>query len=469
MNKQYRLLAALTCIVGLLYMLGQGFSGPISLVTGSPESDVAQLLLGILFFFITLLTAKVFKIEIIHGYLERVLKVNVPALIGDIFSAVVLFIGICLILSLVFKQNISALLVTGAGSAAILGFALKDFAVALAVGISLNFEDTYKVGDRIKIQTRTMTHEGIVQKITWRNTVILSDLLETIFIPNIAIVESSITNYDLPERQVKRNLMIEIDYDVSIDSAERILYAGTLNAVGVKFYAPPVVRAVELKESGVLYEIRFSISDMRDRSSSQHAIIKSVLESLRVANIMVARSLDFNQNLKISNRAHDIYYLVHQVSLFSSFPQEALSDLANALVPRRFEVSSRIVHVGESLDAIFIVAEGIVSRAYLGHHEHISQQRFIAAEFFGEEALISGLSHQSTVSADTNVLLYQLNKEVLQILLNKYPTLLKQLATNLAMAQITQKSNFINEKSNILEYQQSLYEGMLNANFNIIN
>ena len=63
MNKQYRLLAALTCIVGLLYMLGQGFSGPISLVTGSPESDVAQLLLGILFFFITLLTAKVLRLK----------------------------------------------------------------------------------------------------------------------------------------------------------------------------------------------------------------------------------------------------------------------------------------------------------------------------------------------------------------------------------------------------------------------
>jgi CRP-like cAMP-binding protein len=293
-------------------------------------------------------------------------------------------------------------------------------------------------------------------------------LLETIFIPNIAIVESSITNYDLPERHVKRNLMIEIDYDVSIDSAERILYAGTLNAVGVKFSAPPVVRAVELKESGVLYEIRFSISDMRDRSSSQHAIIKSVLESLRVANIMVARSLDFDQDLKISNRAQDIYHLVQQVRLFSSFPQEALNDLANALVPRRFGVSSRIVHAGESLDSIFIVAEGIISRPYLGRDEHISQQRFIATEYFGEEALISGLSHQSTVISDTNVLLYQLNKEVLQKLLNKYPTLLKQLATNLATAQLTQKSNLISEKSNNFEYQQSLYEGMLNANFSLI-
>ena len=103
MNKQYRLLAALAFFVGLLLTLGQGFSGPLSLVTGSPEAEIEQLLVGILFFFITLLIAKIFKIEIIHGYVERALKVSVPVLIGDIFSVMVIFIGSCLILSIVFK------------------------------------------------------------------------------------------------------------------------------------------------------------------------------------------------------------------------------------------------------------------------------------------------------------------------------------------------------------------------------
>jgi hypothetical protein len=305
----------------------------------------------------------------------------------------------------------------------------------------------------------------VVQRITWRNTVILTEFMETIFIPNIEILEASITNYDQPDRQVKLSLMIEVDYDVSIDSAERILYAGTLNALGVKFSAPPVVQAVEMKESGVLYEIRFTISDIRDRSPSRHAIIKSVLESLRVANIMVARSLDYDKELKISNRAQDIYHLVQQVRLFSSFPQEALNDLANALIPRRFKNNARIVFAGENLDAIFIVAEGIVSRSYLGHGESISQQRFIATEFFGEEALISGLPHQSTVSADTNVLLYQMNKDVLQQVLNKYPQLLKQLAINLALNPFTEREDLLFEKSNNFEYKKSLYEGMLHANF----
>ena len=79
--------------------------------------------------------------------------------------------------------------------------------------------------------------------------------------------------------------------------------------------------------------------------------------------------------------------------------------------------------------------------------------------------MISGLPHQSTVSADTNVLLYQMNKDVLQQVLNKYPQLLKQLAINLALNPFTEREDLLFEKSNNFEYKKSLYEGMLHANF----
>ena len=111
MSKQYRILLASTFFVGVLFSLGQGFTAPISLVSGISEPVIEQWVIGLLFFLITLLVAKIIKVELIHGYLERALKVKVPTLIGDIGSGVIVFTGACLILSLVFKQNISALLV----------------------------------------------------------------------------------------------------------------------------------------------------------------------------------------------------------------------------------------------------------------------------------------------------------------------------------------------------------------------
>jgi len=136
------------------------------------------------------------------------------------------------------------------------------------------------------------------------------------------------------------------------------------------------------------------------------------------------------------------------------------------MMSRRIGASSRIVHGGENLETIFIVAEGIVSRSYLGRDEQVEQQRFIATEYFGEEALISGLPHQSTVMANTNVLIYELTKEILQKLLMKYPQLHKQLATNLAKAHFNGNATVL-EKSNTFEYQKSLYEGMIRANFRL--
>ena len=202
MKKGYRGLVVLVIVLGILSLLRDGFIGPIALATGLPDEMVWQGVTGLFLLALTFLVAKIFNEEFIHGYIERSWSVKVPNLIGDIASGIVIFIGVCLILSLVFHQNISALIVTGAGSAAILGFALKDFAVALATGIMLNFEDTFKVGDKVVIDGNV----GVVHKITWRNTVLLTDTLEAVFIPNVKIADAVVTNYSLPNPNRKQKI-----------------------------------------------------------------------------------------------------------------------------------------------------------------------------------------------------------------------------------------------------------------------
>lgn len=464
MNKQYRLLVALTFFVGVLCSLGQGVTAPISLVTGVSEIVVEQMLIGALFFLFTLLTAKVIKIEFIHGYIERTLKVKVPNLIGDIGSGTIIFIGSCLILSLVFKQNISALLVTGAGSAAILGFALKDFAVALASGITFNFEDSFKVGDRIRVMVDKDGHEGIVQRITWRNTVLLTDHLQTVFIPNVRLSAATIINYDLPDRSNKRLLRLVIDYDVSVESVERVLYAGVLNAVGVKFTAPPVVRATGLKESGVEYLITYTIADMRDRLPAEHAIMRSVLESMRVANISIARSNYYDTTARIANRSLDLYHLVQQVKLFAGLDEDIARNIVNLLESQRYAPSSIIVYGGERDDALFIVAEGILSRDIVDK-DGISKQRFIATEFFGVEALFLNVPHQANVTANTDALVYKLSKQSLRKLLEQNPNLIGQLSNNLAKYYGEDNQDLPFDGANSLAYRRALYEGIIDANY----
>jgi len=464
MKKGYRFLVVLTIALGFLSLMRDSFIGPIALVTGFPDDMVWQWVVGMFSASLTFLIARIFNQEFIHGYIERAWNVKVPGLIGDICSGIVIFIGGCLILSLVFKQNISALIVTGAGSAALLGFALKDFAVALATGIMLNFEDTFKVGDKVKIGE----HVGRVHQITWRNTVLLTDSLEAIYIPNVKISDAVVINLDLPNANTKQTLTFNIDYDVSVESAERILYAATLGAIGVKFVSPPYVYARELTDSGVKYEIQYIISDYRDRKPAEHAIIKSVLECMRVANITVSSGALIEDRVKIANRSLDLYHLVQQVKLFHRCSKEIWVSIGNELVPRRFKPGEVIVHAGQRKEAIFIVAEGMASRMMVDASDSLMKQRFIATEFFGRQALFAFMPHEATVTAEADALIYELSKESLQGLLKLHPDLIEIFASTLAELNLEEERAVSVDgaiKSGEISHIKNIYMGQLEANY----
>ena len=464
MKKGYRFLAVLTIALGFLSLMRDSFIGPIALVTGFPDDMVWQWVVGAFSASLTFLVARIFNQEFIHGYIERAWNVKVPSLIGDICSGIVIFIGGCLILSLVFKQNISALIVTGAGSAALLGFALKDFAVALATGIMLNFEDTFKVGDKVKIGE----YIGRVHQITWRNTVLLTESLEAIYIPNVKIADDVVINLDLPNANTKQTLTFNIDYDVSVESAERILYAATLGAVGVKFVSPPYVFARELTDSGVRYEIQFVISDYRDRKPAEHAIIKSILECMRVANITISSGSLIEDRVKIANRSLDLYHLVQQVKLFHQCSKEIWVSIGNELVPRRFKPGEIIVHAGQRKEAVFIIAEGMASRMMVDSNDSLIKQRFIATEFFGRQALFAFMPHEATVTAEADALIYELSKESLQKLLKLHPELIETFASTLAELNLEEERAISVDgsiKSGEVDHIKNIYMGQLEANY----
>ena len=464
MKKGYRFLVVLTIVLGFLSLMRDSFIGPIALVTGFSDDLVWQWVVGAFSASLTFLVARIFNQEFIHGYIERAWNVKVPNLIGDICSGIVIFIGGCLILSLVFKQNISALIVTGAGSAAILGFALKDFAVALATGIMLNFEDTFKVGDKVKIGE----YVGRVHQITWRNTVLLTDSLEAIYIPNVRISNAVVINLDLPNTNTKQSLSFAIDYDVSVESAERILYAATLGAVGVKFVSPPFVYARELTDSGVQYEIQYVITDYRDRKIAEHAIIKSILECMRVANITISSGAAIEDRVKIANRSLDLYHLVQQVKLFHKCSKEVWVSIGNELIPRRFKPGEVIVHAGQRKDAIFIIAEGMATRMMVDANDSLVKQRFIATEFFGRQSLFALMPHVATVTAEADALVYELCQESLHRLLKQHPDLIEVFAMTLAEIDLEEDRATLPDgmvKLDQFGHIKNIYIGQLEANY----
>ena len=74
---------------------------------------------------------------------------------------------------------------------------------------------------------------GKVERITWRTTVLQTGANETVYVPNLQLSSAAILNQAQPDNRSKRTIELTIDYDTSVESAERILYAATLAAAGV--------------------------------------------------------------------------------------------------------------------------------------------------------------------------------------------------------------------------------------------
>ena len=272
----------------------------------------------------------------------------------------------------------------------------------------------------------------------------------------------------MPNANTKQSLTFNIDYDVSVESAERILYAATLGAIGVKFASSPYVYARELTDSGVKYEIQYVITDYRDRKSAEHAIIKSVLECMRVANISISSGSAEEDRVKIANRSLDLYHLVQQVKLFHQCSKEIWVSISNELVPRRFKPGEIIVHAGQLKEAVFIVAEGMASRMMVDANDSLIKQRFIATEFFGRQALFAFMPQVATVTAEADALIYEFSKDSLQRLIRLHPELIETFASTLAELRLEEERAASVDgsiKSGEIAHIKNIYIGQLEANY----
>src|ERR1035437_4295069 len=124
----------------------------------------------------------------------------------------IVFITILVIVSVVFKKDISTLIAGFGAMAAVLILVFRDTLLGLVASIQLSADQMLKVGDWISIPRRDV--DGIVSDITL-NTVKVQNFDKTIItVPTYSLVNDSFQNWKGMEeagiRQVKRSLFIDM-------------------------------------------------------------------------------------------------------------------------------------------------------------------------------------------------------------------------------------------------------------------
>jgi len=100
--------------------------------------------------------------------------------------------------------------------------------------------------------------------------------------------------------------------------------------------------------------------------------------------------------------------LLRGISIFAPLPESIIERLARALVPVEASAGEVIIEIGDEGDLFYVIEEGTVVVSKLG--------RFVArlgpADYFGEIALLRDVPRTATVTAETDVKLQALDRDV---------------------------------------------------------
>lgn len=431
--RNYGQLSLLTALSWLFLTYDSLLTQPLAFVTGTPAAGIAQWQQAILLFLVTLLAIRFVKREVIQGAMAQRAGGEMPQLVTDIAGAVILLTGLGIIMSSVFKKDITGFIAAGGASLMVLGLALRDMVLAAFTGVVLNLEKPFKPGDLVRLADK---FQGRVERITWRVTVLQTATNELVYVPNLMLANAIIVNLDMPDKRSKRFVEVAIDYDTSVESAERILYAAALGS-GIAMIGAPAICARRMERDGIVYEVAFTISNIADNKNMEHAMIRSIVERMRDAGITVtfpkSEVIHTDRRAPIANRALDSLNLVQQSKLFRGLSPQVCTRIANELVEHAVPKGKTIVRAGEPTHSMFIVGEGLAKRIQTTRDgSDVVTDRFIATESFGRRALFCLDNHAATVTAETNMLLYELTSTSLAKLFAEQPDLAPVMADALA-------------------------------------
>jgi MFS family permease len=100
--------------------------------------------------------------------------------------------------------------------------------------------------------------------------------------------------------------------------------------------------------------------------------------------------------------------LLRRIAIFAPLPESIIERLARALVPVEAKAGDVVIEMGEEGDLFYVIEEGTVVVSKLG--------RFVArlgpGDYFGEIALLRDVPRTATVTAETDVRLQALDRDV---------------------------------------------------------
>ncbi|MFO7631053.1 MAG: cyclic nucleotide-binding domain-containing protein, partial [Caldilinea sp.] len=153
------------------------------------------------------------------------------------------------------------------------------------------------------------------------------------------------------------------------------------------------------------------------RNTNLWILNKADLDALAAQNPAVGKALSQGVATRLASAGKREEEALRQFPLLADLSAPDLKQIAPLLHPMRYRAGEIIFRASAPADKLFLIEKGNVRVQTLNGGAYLLGP----SESFGERALITEQPHNTTVSADTDVDVWTLSKQDLDMLMNRYP------------------------------------------------
>ncbi|MDP5181693.1 mechanosensitive ion channel family protein [Blastococcus sp. BMG 814] len=170
----------------------------------------------------------------------------------------------------------------GVGGIAI-AFAAQDILQNFIAGVLLQVRRPFRVGEQIG----SGDHEGTVEDVNLRTTVLATYDGLVVYLPNAEVLKQPIVNYTRTPLS-RTSLTVGLPYDADLERARQVLLTACLDTAEVQASPPPEVWVEEFADSSVNVAVRYwHPADIASRWRVRSAVAVSVKSALDAAGISI--------------------------------------------------------------------------------------------------------------------------------------------------------------------------------------
>ena len=365
-----------------------------------------------------------------------------PKILKDVIQALVYaLVGILVLRAAGVEPG--SLLTTSALLTAVIGLSLQDTLGNLFAGLAIQAQQPFQVGDWIQFDG-SQDRIGRVLEINWRATRILTLAQIEVTVPNALAAKTPVINYSRPDSLVRQSVRVVAPFSVSPDSARAFIIAAIRHTPFLVEHPEPLVATVDYDERGVVYEVRYFISQFDKRELLESDIRERIWYALSregygipvpARRIEVVRHTTANQ-AQGPKSADFRYQLLSRLELFHDLAQGEIRALAQHCRHQFYGHEELIVRQGEESSEMYVIVRGKVRiEADTGAHTPQVITTLGRGDFFGEMSMLTGEARAANVVATEETEVLALSREMFAPVIEANPDLADRISLVLAERQ----------------------------------